>query len=502
MTLDSFSDRHHGRAVFATMTSDDRAAIGTVRDDLRAAGYDEAGVRALLGMPVLDLHPAAFHHLDKHVLGADPLAAAIRLFLLDRAVDEQAVRALLSEPSLDVLLSLGVLDEADGGFRSQVHITCVNDLLLATDTGRYSDWWTGADDLSDRVMYIGYDSAGLANVAPRSRAKRTLDLCSGSGIQSLVASGYSDEVVGVDINPRAIRFARFNAALNGIENTTFVLGDLHEPVSDREFDRIVSNPPFVPEVPEGAHLLYRDGGPDGERLLAQIVSGARQVLAPGGLMSITTDLFNLEDLPRRIGEWLGAKDGFDVLVLVERQFRVWAYADTHASHAPTTRERTEYAARMVDALGDAGISTVHTGYIVVRRQPGGGPRPGTVQTVSIAGPVTRPTGSHVVDHFRFLDRDLDGHTDGILRPNPAVHLVSSAPPGGPETHQLVAPQDDYVADMDISDLTRKLWQATASSDVHWGVIRGSALESVARELVRQGALTLGDLPPAGGSRDD
>ncbi|MFF0291058.1 methyltransferase [Streptomyces sp. NPDC005262] len=496
MTLDSFSDRHHGRAVFATLTPDDRSAIGAVRDDLRAAGYDEAGVRAVVGMPVLDIQPAAFHHLDRHVLGVDPLAAAVRLFLLDRAVDERTVRTLLSEPSLDVLLLLGVLGETDGGFRSQVHITCAHDLLLATDTGRYSDWWAGADDLGDRVMYIGYDSAGLANVAPRSRAGRTLDLCSGSGIQSLVASRYSDEVVGVDINPRAIRFARFNAALNGIENATFVLGDLLEPFSDREFDRIVANPPFVPEVPEGAHLLYRDGGPDGERLLAQIVSGAGQILAPGGLMSITTDLFNLEDLPRRIGEWLGAKDGFDVLVLVERQFPVWAYADTHASHALTAKERTEYAVRMVDALGDVGISTVHTGYIVVCRQPGGGPRQGTVQTVSLGNPVTRPVGAHVADHFRFLDRDLDGHTDGVLRPNPAVRLVTSAPPGGPETHRLVAPEDDYVADMDISDLARKLWQVTVTSDVHWSVIRGSALEAVARELIRQGALTLDDLPPA------
>jgi carbamoyltransferase len=492
VTLDSFSHRHHGRAIFVTMTPDDRAAIGAVRDDLRAAGYDEAGIRALLRMPLLDLRPAAFHYLDRHVLGTDPLSAAIRLFLLDRAVDERAVRTFLSDLSLDVLLSLGVLGQVNGGFLAQVHITCVDDLLLATDTGRYSDWWTDAEDLSDRVMYVGYDSAGLANVAPRSRAGRTLDLCSGSGIQSLVASRYSDEVVGVDINPRAIRFAQFNAALNGIENTTFVPGDLLEPVSHREFDRVVSNPPFVPEVPGRSHLLYRDGGPDGERLLAQILSGASQVLAPGGLMSLTTDLFNLADLPRRIDEWLGARDGFDVLVLVARQVPIWAYADTHAAHAPTARERAEYAARMVDALDDVGINSIHTGFIVIRLLPGDRPRPGTVQTISIADTVTRPAGSHVTDHFQFLDRELDGHADGVLRPDPAVRLVTTAPPGGTETYRLVAPDDDYIADMDISDLTRKLWQAVASSDVRWSVIRGSALEPVARELVRQGALTLRD----------
>ena len=493
MTLDSFSDRHYGRAIFATSTPDDRAAIGAVGDDLRAAGYDEAGIRALLGMPVLGLRPAAFHYLDKRVLGADPLSAAIRLFLLDRAVDEQAARTFLSGHSLDLLLSLGVLGTFSDGLRSQVHITCMDDLLLATDTGRYSDWWAGADDLSDRVMYVGHDSVGLANLAPRSPARRTLDLCSGSGIQALVASRYSDEVVGIDINPRAIRFAQFNAALNGIGNATFIAGDLLEPVSNREFDRVVSNPPFVPEVPGAGHLHYRDGGPDGERLLARIVAGASQVLVPGGLMSITTDLFNLAGLPRRIKEWLGAEDGFDVLVLVQRQLPVWAYADGHASHLPTTRERTEYAARMVDALADVGISSVHFGYVVIRRQPGDHPhRPGTVQTVSIAGTVTRPAGSHVTEHFQFLDWDLDGAADGVLRPNRAVRLVTTAPPGGPEAYRLVAPDDDYVADLEISDLTRQLWEAAACSDVRWSVIRGSALEPVARELARQGALTLRD----------
>ncbi|MGW0465538.1 methyltransferase [Streptomyces sp. NPDC003027] len=492
MTLDSFSERHHGRAVFAAMEPDHRAAIGAVREELFAAGYDEDGIRALAGMPLLEIHPATFHYLDRHVLGTDPLSAAIRLFLLDRAVDEQSVSSFLSEASVDVLLELGVLARSGGDLRSQVHITCADGLLLATDTGRYSQWWDGVDDLGDRVMYIGYDSVGLAQVAPRDRVGRTLDLCSGSGIQALVASRYSDEVVGVDLNPRAIRFARFNAALNGVENATFVRGDLFGPVQGREFDRVLSNPPFVPEVPGESHLRYRDGGPDGERLLARIVAGAGQVLAPGGLMPITTDLFNLSGLPGRIGEWLGAKDAFDVLVLVERELPLWSYADTHAAHAPTAGERTAYAARMVDAMDEAGIESVHTGYIVVRKRADGSSRPGTVETVPVAPAVTRPAGSRVADHFRFLDRDLDGGADAVLRPNPEVRLVTTALPDGRRTYRLVAPDDDYVADMDISDLARKLWEATLASDVRWSVIRGSALEPVARDLVRHGALALAD----------
>jgi hypothetical protein len=98
----------------------------------------------------------------------------------------------------------------------------------------------------------------------------------------------------------------------------------------------------------------------------------------------------------------------------------------------------------------------------------------------------------VADHFRFLDRDLDGGADAVLRTNPEVRLVTTALPDGRRTYRLVAPDDDYVADMDISDLARKLWEATLASDVRWSVIRGSALEPVARDLVRHGALALSD----------
>ena len=96
----------------------------------------------------------------------------------------------------------------------------------------------------DPVMYLGMDSHGLVQTVPRKTSYETLDLCCGSGIQGLIASSYSKEVTSVDINPRAIRFSRFNAQLNGIKNIKFQLGSLYESLSGRSFDLILANPPL------------------------------------------------------------------------------------------------------------------------------------------------------------------------------------------------------------------------------------------------------------------
>ena len=83
-----------------------------------------------------------------------------------------------------------------------------------------------------------------------------------------MASRYAKEVIGVDLNPRAIRFARFNAQLNGVRNISFVQGNLYEPVKEQSFDTILANPPFVPSPKR--QIRFRDGGATGEEILEQL----------------------------------------------------------------------------------------------------------------------------------------------------------------------------------------------------------------------------------------
>src|SRR5438270_9015718 len=74
--------------------------------------------------------------------------------------------------------------------------------------------------------------------------EKILDLCTGTGVIALNAAAHSKYVIGTEVNPRALQFARFNAVLNGTNNVEFRCGNAFEPVEGRTFSRIIANPPF------------------------------------------------------------------------------------------------------------------------------------------------------------------------------------------------------------------------------------------------------------------
>ena len=121
----------------------------------------------------------------------------------------------------------------------------------------------------------------LARLTVRAAAGRVLDLGCGGGVQALLAARHAESVVGVDLNPRALAFARFNARLNRVHNVEWREGDLFAPVAGERFDLVVSNPPYV--VSPESWLLFRDGGGAGDGICARIVGGLGSHLAEGWL---------------------------------------------------------------------------------------------------------------------------------------------------------------------------------------------------------------------------
>jgi methylase of polypeptide subunit release factors len=72
-----------------------------------------------------------------------------------------------------------------------------------------------------------------------------LDVGTGSGVLAILAAQHSDQVTAIDVNPRALMFARFNARLNGVSHLQLLEGSWFEPVAGRTFDLIACNPPYV-----------------------------------------------------------------------------------------------------------------------------------------------------------------------------------------------------------------------------------------------------------------
>lgn len=126
-----------------------------------------------------------------------------------------------------------------------------------------------------------------------------LDLGTGSGAiaLSLAREGPFERVVGVDISAQALNVARYNADQAGVgEVVELRLGSLFAPLSAGErFQVVVSNPPYVAngeaeslpdEVRDWEPAVALYAGPTGFEVIQQIVDGAPQYLAPGGLLAL------------------------------------------------------------------------------------------------------------------------------------------------------------------------------------------------------------------------
>jgi HemK-related putative methylase len=125
----------------------------------------------------------------------------------------------------------------------------------------------------------------LAEPAPGALA---LDMGTGSGVGAVFAARRGFRVVGVDLNPEAVRCARANVLLNGLEERIEIRhGDLFAPVAGERFDLVVWNPPFFRGEPRGNFdLAWR-----ATDVMERFAAGLPAVLARGGvaLVLLSTD---------------------------------------------------------------------------------------------------------------------------------------------------------------------------------------------------------------------
>lgn len=133
---------------------------------------------------------------------------------------------------------------------------------------------------------FAYESPYIAKKAIVEKNDYVLDLATGSGIIALFCADKAKKVIGTDINPKAITFAKFNAILNNLEDKVeFRLGDLFKPVRGEKFDLIIWNGPTIatPNIPE-KYPIYCFGGADGLDFTREFIKKAPNYLKPEGKM--------------------------------------------------------------------------------------------------------------------------------------------------------------------------------------------------------------------------
>ena len=110
--------------------------------------------------------------------------------------------------------------------------------------------------INDIYYKISYDSffqinpyvaSKLFNIVKENIDKTdiVLDLFCGVGTLSLNAALNANEVIGVEIVPNAVLNAIYNAKINKINNTKFILNDAQDAVGkiNKKFDKIIIDPP-------------------------------------------------------------------------------------------------------------------------------------------------------------------------------------------------------------------------------------------------------------------
>ena len=143
----------------------------------------------------------------------------------------------------------------------------------------------------------------MLNGLPRGASVCELGVGSGAISLALASERPDLTVIGVELSPDALKWAKLNLKRLALPNVTFLRGDLFEPVAGRTFDLIAANLPYIPEgdrdkLPpnvrdyEPAEALF--AGADGLDVIARALEQASAFLNPSGRVFFELDPCNAQ----------------------------------------------------------------------------------------------------------------------------------------------------------------------------------------------------------------
>ncbi|MGD0631892.1 MAG: methyltransferase, partial [Terracidiphilus sp.] len=189
----------------------------------------------------------------------DAVDTLLQLFIDGRSVPVDRLRKRVSAEFVETIVETQLAEMTGSAVQSKLCLFPCYGKYIVTDRA-------AKNSAINQVMWLWGESFILGGMAKRAPRRRAIDLGTGSGVHAILAADHCERVVAVDINPRALEFARFNAALNGAENIDFVLGDLFEPV-ESTCDLLLANPPYLPDSGAQPGDNFWSGGVEGSELL-------------------------------------------------------------------------------------------------------------------------------------------------------------------------------------------------------------------------------------------
>jgi len=162
------------------------------------------------------------------------------------------------------------------------------------------EFWSRSFKVNPDVLIPRPDSELLIELSldllPANQANKIIDLGTGSGILAitLAAERPASQVIACDLSVAALRTAQDNADQLKIPNVRFLASNWFSAITERDFDLVISNPPYIdqhdPHLQQGdvrfepdSALISPENGLQDIRLLAD---QARQHLKLGGYLLI------------------------------------------------------------------------------------------------------------------------------------------------------------------------------------------------------------------------
>ena len=153
----------------------------------------------------------------------------------------------------------------------------------------------------------------VIKIAQNIRAKKILDLCTGSGAIAVSLAKYLEntQITALDISRKALDVAIANAKNNHVqEKITFVESNLFQNLGQEKYDIIVSNPPYIrrkeietldKEVRKEPKIAL-DGGEDGLDFYREIINKGYEYLKYGGYICLEIGYDQKEEVMQIIKE--------------------------------------------------------------------------------------------------------------------------------------------------------------------------------------------------------
>ncbi len=335
----------------------------TVRDFLCTTGYTDTEFRSRPGLR--DLGPASRLYLLEYVREPNRLNVLLRLLLFGLKVEQKTVASVVPPSILQILLQARIVTSEGDWLVPSVMLTPLDGFWFAADPmGRLL-----SEDSGDIVLWANPTTRILNLFSIRRRVSEALDLGSGCGVLSVLASPYSERVTATDLNPRAETFTRFNASLNGAENIECFTGDTYETVKDRTFDLILANPPFF--VTPSSTQMFCENPMALDGYCRRVVREGASRLAEGGYLQMTFEWVQIhgQSWQDRVAEWLEGT-GCDAWVLRSYVRDPAAYAQDRIrdefAHSPE-KARQKFNGWLA-YYRENGVEQICGGMLVMRRR--------------------------------------------------------------------------------------------------------------------------------------